>query len=153
MIQSPVLLIILKSNEDADKTTKRQPLITREPDVGCPHIRTETVNDLAKSLQKTNDLLSLELENSYKYTEEKFDLVEEHFQLKIKLRVLEVFRARKQVSPTLQRHDTFLSDSFENNGIEENTMKQLKKNRFSSRAPWKRKSRKQGMKVQQNVVH
>ena len=124
------LLENLKSNEDVDKTTKRrQP---KEPaDVGPPQTNKflETVNELAKSLQKTNDKLCMELETSRKYMEEKFQLLEENSQLKIKLRDLEIFHARKQVSPTLQRQDTFVLDSLENNASEVSTMKQVGKAR------------------------
>ena len=110
----------LKSNEEASKATKRRPVNTAEPDEGFPHASRflETVNDLAKSLQKTNDTLNLERENSRKF-------MEENFQLQIRLRDLEIFQARKQVSPTLKRHDTFLIDSLENNTSEVNTMKQV----------------------------
>ena len=97
-----------------------RPANTVEPDVGFPHASrfSETVNDLAKSLQKTNDMLNLERKNSRKF-------MEENFQLQIRLRDLEIFQARKQVSPTLKRHDTFLIDSLENNTSELNTMKQV----------------------------
>ena len=110
----------LKSNEEASKATKRRPVNTAETDEGFPHASRflETVNDLAKSLQKTNDMLNLERENSRKF-------MEENFQLQIRLRDLEIFQARKQVSPTLKRHDTFLIDSLENNTSEVNTMKQV----------------------------
>ena len=63
-------------------------------------------------------MLNLERENSRKF-------MEENFQLQIRLRDLEIFQARKQVSPTLKRHDIFFIDSLENNTSELNTMKQV----------------------------
>ena len=44
----------LKSNEEASKVIKRRPKTTAEPDEGFPHSSRflQTVNDLAKSLQK-----------------------------------------------------------------------------------------------------
>ena len=119
----------LKSNEGASKATKMRPANTVEPDEGFAHASRflETVNDLAKSLQKTNDMLNLERENSRKF-------MEENFQLQIRLRDLEIFQARKQVSPTLKRHDTFLIDSLENNTSEVNTMKQVGETQASNKS-------------------
>ena len=125
----------LKSKEETDKTTKRRPANTQEPesikktadDKGFSQATRflETVNDLAKSLQTTNDMLNMERENSRKF-------MEENFQLQIRLRDLEIFQARKQVSPTLKRHDAFLIDSLENKESEMNTIKQVEETRASN---------------------
>ena len=72
-------------------------------------------------------MLNLERENSRKF-------MEENFQLQIRLRDLEIFQARKQVSPTLKRHDTFLIDSLENNTSEVNTMKQVGETQASNKS-------------------
>eukprot|EP00112_Aurelia_sp_Birch-Aquarium-sp1_P009412 Seg207.3 transcript_id=Seg207.3/GoldUCD/mRNA.D3Y31 product="hypothetical protein" protein_id=Seg207.3/GoldUCD/D3Y31 len=123
-----------KSREETDKTTKKRAANTLEPesikntayDKGFPQATRflETVTDLAKSLQTTNDILNLERENSRKF-------MEENFQLQIRLRDLEIFQARKQVSPTLKRHDAFLIDSLENKASETNTTKLVQ----ATRAP------------------
>ena len=56
----------LKLNEEANKTTKWRPVNTVEHGEEFQHGRRflDTVNDLAKSLQKANYMLNLERENS-----------------------------------------------------------------------------------------
>ena len=128
----PIANYDLKLTEETDITTKRRPAESESikktaDDKGFPQATRflETVNDLVKSLQTTNDILNMERENSRKF-------MEENFQLQIRLRDLEIFQARKQVSPTLKRHDTFCIDSLEYKESEMNTFKKVEETRASN---------------------
>ena len=128
----PIVNYDLKLTEETDITTKRRPAESESikktaDDKGFPQATRflETVNDLVKSLQTTNDILNMERENSRKF-------MEENFQLQIRLRDLEIFQARKQVSPTLKRHDAFFIDSLEYKESEMNTFKQVEETRASN---------------------
>ena len=127
----PIANYDLKLTEETDITTKRRPAESESikktaDDKGFPQATRflETVNDLAKGLQTTNAILNMERENSRKFLEGNL--------LQIRLRDLEIFQARKQVSPTLKRHDAFFIDSLECKESEMNTFKQVEETRASN---------------------